>query len=195
MLVREETGRSRRNFAGAFALGLCVLTLPSVSRGDSFRVVAPMLSSSSGVATAPGWSLHAVLGSAISDATIARLLPSGSSAAFFSAVSVQSIDTAPSNSPQFTFSLSCASPIIQAGGAAITYAIGSASGSTRVNLRVFDLAGRLVTTLFDGDRQPGIYKVAWNTETDSRAPVQSGIYFCHIDAGAFHATTRMVLIR
>ncbi len=65
-----------------------------------------------------------------------------------------------------------------------------------VTLHVFDLAGRLVNTLVDGDDQSsGSYAVTW-TGRDSRGrTMPSGTYFYRLAAGDYTATKRMTLIR
>jgi len=62
--------------------------------------------------------------------------------------------------------------------------------STHVRLRVFDGLGRAVATLADGIEQPGAHEA-----TLDAAKLASGVYYYRIEAGAFAATKRMVLIR
>ena len=60
----------------------------------------------------------------------------------------------------------------------------------RVKLDVFDLAGRLVGTLVNGERPAGYHQVTWDA---SKLP--SGIYFCRVEAGSFTAVKKMILIK
>ncbi len=63
------------------------------------------------------------------------------------------------------------------------------------SLRVYDLAGRLVTTLVDGPLAAGRHESSWNG-TDARgAAVASGIYLCELRAGRFRQTQRMTLLK
>jgi hypothetical protein len=67
--------------------------------------------------------------------------------------------------------------------------------SRNVLLRVFDVSGRLVTTLVDGFQEAGFKSVTWNG-TDSRGmTVSSGVYFYQITAGDWSEQKKMVLLR
>ena len=67
---------------------------------------------------------------------------------------------------------------------------------TSVVLRIYDVSGRLVRTLFDGEVIPaGRRRVVWNGTDQSGTSVASGVYFYHLAAGDFEETKRMVLIR
>src|SRR5213075_1182375 len=46
-----------------------------------------------------------------------------------------------------------------------------------VRLEIFDVAGRLVRTLVDGDMRPGAYQRVWNGTTQAGTQAPSGIYF------------------
>ena len=65
-----------------------------------------------------------------------------------------------------------------------------------VHLRIFNILGQRVATLYDGLQSAGYQKVQWN------ASVSSGIYFYRIEATAvngstkhFVATKKMLLLR
>ena len=64
-----------------------------------------------------------------------------------------------------------------------------------VSLRIYDAAGRLVTTLIDESRSAGQYEAAWNGTGDAGGAVTSGVYFYRLVAGDFVQTKKMVLIR
>lgn len=60
----------------------------------------------------------------------------------------------------------------------IIYAVSNSSSSdSRVSLRVFDRAGRLVRTLAQGRTAPGHHSLAWDGRNDSGRLVPAGIYF------------------
>jgi hypothetical protein len=65
----------------------------------------------------------------------------------------------------------------------------------RVHLAVFDLAGRLVRTLVDGDRPAGADGVMWDGCDASGRGLASGTYFARLEAGGERAVTRMSLVR
>ena len=61
---------------------------------------------------------------------------------------------------------------------------------SRVRLRVYDVAGRVVATLIDQDMGPGIHKTEWNASN-----VASGIYFYRIQTQGFVRTKKLVLLK
>jgi photosystem II stability/assembly factor-like uncharacterized protein len=62
--------------------------------------------------------------------------------------------------------------------------------TAKVTLAVYDETGRLVKTLLQGNKSAGAYEVNFNAET-----LASGVYFARLQAGDFHATERMVLVK
>jgi hypothetical protein len=70
-------------------------------------------------------------------------------------------------------------------------------GPETVNLRLFDLSGRLVKTLQRGaPLAPGEYTVAWDTHDDRGQPLPSGVYFLRLEIGRDkRVETAKVLVR
>ena len=66
---------------------------------------------------------------------------------------------------------------------------------TSVELKVYDLRGRLVATLVDEARAPGDYVEVWGGTDASGRAVASGTYFARFAAGGVVQTQRMVLLR
>ena len=65
-----------------------------------------------------------------------------------------------------------------------------------VSLRIYNVAGQLVKTLVDGQRNAGqIYEANWNGLNDSGQPVSSGVYFYKLAATNFAQTKKMVLMK
>lgn len=65
-----------------------------------------------------------------------------------------------------------------------------------VNLRVYDLSGRLVQTLVNAQLQAaGPQETVWRGLDDQGRAQPSGIYFYRLEAGGLSATKRMTLIR
>jgi flagellar hook assembly protein FlgD len=64
-----------------------------------------------------------------------------------------------------------------------------------VQLRVFDLAGRLVRTLIDEDIVAGEHAIVWNGLDDHGRQVASGAYYYRLTAPEFSDTQKMVLIK
>ncbi len=70
-----------------------------------------------------------------------------------------------------------------------------------VQLDIFDLNGRLVTTIADGSFGVGRHQATWNGSTAKGEPVASGVYFCRLSAtgsstgaGAVYTQTRKMLL-
>ena len=66
---------------------------------------------------------------------------------------------------------------------------------TRVTLKVYDLRGRVVRTLIDDIRAPGVHTAFWNGQDDSGRGVASGVYLYRLGAGDFSQTRKMVLLK
>jgi hypothetical protein len=64
-----------------------------------------------------------------------------------------------------------------------------------VDLRVFDVAGRLVRTLVSGRLDDGDHLVPWQGRDDAGRPVASGVYFYRLETGDFSESRRMVLAK
>jgi hypothetical protein len=65
-----------------------------------------------------------------------------------------------------------------------------------VSLRVYNVAGQLVTTLVDGHRNAGkVYEASWNGLNNSGQPVSSGVYFYKLVAKGFTQTKKMVSVK
>jgi hypothetical protein len=63
-------------------------------------------------------------------------------------------------------------------------------GESEVNLSIFDILGRQVATLTDGDQDAGPHQVTWNA-----ADCPSGVYFYRLKANENIVTKRMLLLR
>ncbi|MEE9554236.1 MAG: choice-of-anchor V domain-containing protein [candidate division Zixibacteria bacterium] len=61
---------------------------------------------------------------------------------------------------------------------------------SHITIEIYDILGRAVETLYEGERQAGYHQVIWNANS-----VSSGVYYYRIWAGAFSETKRMVLLR
>jgi hypothetical protein len=66
---------------------------------------------------------------------------------------------------------------------------------SEVSIRVYDVAGRIVTTLVDGVSDPGRHVAVWNGTNDHGDAVGSGIYFCSMEAPDFHESRKMTLLK
>jgi hypothetical protein len=78
------------------------------------------------------------------------------------------------------------------GTTAVSYALAQAG---RVQLGIYDVSGRLVRKLVDGERHAGVETVVWNGTAESGARLQAGVYFVRLAAPGFRETRRVILLK
>jgi hypothetical protein len=66
----------------------------------------------------------------------------------------------------------------------------SLAEASNVELGVYDLSGRLVTTLVEGEMEAGEHLISWDA-----SEVSSGVYFYKLTAGEYRAAKRMMLVK
>ena len=69
-----------------------------------------------------------------------------------------------------------------------------------VTLRVYDVLGREVVTLLDGERTGGVHAMQWDGKNSSGNQVESGVYYCRMSVRAssgqqFNQAQRMVFMK
>lgn len=64
-----------------------------------------------------------------------------------------------------------------------------------VTLTVYNARGERVTTLLNGERQPGSYTLSWNGESENGSRVGSGVYFLRMESPGGAQTLKLVLAR
>jgi len=69
------------------------------------------------------------------------------------------------------------------------------AGAAVVSMQVYDITGRLVTTVNQGELPAGNHTITWNLAGPSGSPVPNGAYRVRITAGDFTATTGLMVIR
>lgn len=60
----------------------------------------------------------------------------------------------------------------------------------KINLRVYDINGRMVSKIFDGNMNAGKHSITWSGNN-----LSSGVYFYKLIAGDFNETRKMLLIK
>ena len=88
------------------------------------------------------------------------------------------------------FDLALVHPNPSQGGGRIVFTVPVRSA---VRLGIFDVQGREVARLAEGDYEPGSHSVDWDASSHGR--LQSGIYFVRLDAPGAHRVRRLVLMR
>ena len=81
-------------------------------------------------------------------------------------------------------------------GTVISYQLSVVS---KIVLEVFDLAGRKVVTLVEGEQRPGFHQVRWEGQGNTGQAVSSGVYFYRLSAvsaaGSRSRSGKMVLLK
>lgn len=65
----------------------------------------------------------------------------------------------------------------------------------RVSVHVFDVTGRVVSALFDGDAPAGPHELAWSGADARGRQVAPGVYFCRIESAGASEVRRMTVVR
>jgi hypothetical protein len=69
------------------------------------------------------------------------------------------------------------------------------AGGGKIALRIYDVGGRLITTLVDEGEGPGEKSVTWDGTNDRGRLVASGVYFYRLTSETFTKTRKMVLMK
>jgi hypothetical protein len=165
------------------------LTLASATLGSSGDLGPDFLASGGGVSVGVGDSLtllYAPSSGALSNAgswfvTVAR--------AGASALAAQQQRPAGGTLP-VRFALHVAQPNPFRSTTTIRFDLPVASA---VRLDVFDTQGRRVQTLADRTYPAGFHAVTWQPARGENGRLGPGVYFCRLEAGAFHARRKVVL--
>jgi hypothetical protein len=64
----------------------------------------------------------------------------------------------------------------------------------RVELKVFDVTGRLVRTLLNGSLDQGVHHLVWKRRLDSGKRAPSGMYYVRVRCGTFEESRSVILL-
>ena len=64
-----------------------------------------------------------------------------------------------------------------------------------VNIKVYDMLGRIVRSLVNSQQAAGYHSVKWGATSDRNEPVSAGLYIYTIQAGEFRHYRKMVLLK
>ena len=64
-----------------------------------------------------------------------------------------------------------------------------------VSLNIYDMTGRLVTTLVEGNLTEGVHMVDWNGLDSSGSMVSAGVYFYTLESSDMMMTKKMILMK
>lgn len=67
--------------------------------------------------------------------------------------------------------------------------------SEKVTVRIFDMTGRLVKALVNGEVLEGTQQINWNATDENGTAVDAGIYFLMLETGNYSETKRLSVVR
>ncbi|HXV13200.1 MAG TPA: FlgD immunoglobulin-like domain containing protein, partial [Candidatus Krumholzibacteria bacterium] len=67
--------------------------------------------------------------------------------------------------------------------------------AVETSVKVYNVTGRLVTTLVESPHAPGRYRTGWSAQDDQGASVASGVYYVKLTIGRRSVTQRMVQLK
>ncbi|MEE8288122.1 MAG: FlgD immunoglobulin-like domain containing protein, partial [Nitrosomonadaceae bacterium] len=70
-----------------------------------------------------------------------------------------------------------------------------AGSGVEVELKIYNILGKLVYTLVDELKRPGHYTVIWNGRYENGLRAASGVYLFQLKAGDFVKVRKMLLLK
>lgn len=67
--------------------------------------------------------------------------------------------------------------------------------TAHVELAIFDITGRKIVTLYNGEQPTGFHHTQWNGLDVRGNQVGTGVYLCHLIAGNFSRTLKLVYLK
>ena len=64
-----------------------------------------------------------------------------------------------------------------------------------VNITIYDMMGKVVSTLVNAQQSAGFKTLQWNATNYSGMPISAGLYIYTIQAGEFNQTRKMILLK
>jgi len=71
----------------------------------------------------------------------------------------------------------------------------SAPKDGNIQIEVYNILGKKVRTLFDGQQAAGTYEVRWNARDDYGSTLSSGVYLITLRSGNFVTAKRITLLK
>ncbi|HKA24119.1 MAG TPA: FlgD immunoglobulin-like domain containing protein [Candidatus Eisenbacteria bacterium] len=93
--------------------------------------------------------------------------------------------------PTYQFALGAAHPNPSSGTVAFSFTMAQQGPA---QIRVYDVAGRLVKTLASGTAEAGPHDLVWNATDDGGRRVGAGVYFYRMDAGSWRSQRKVVFL-
>jgi len=67
--------------------------------------------------------------------------------------------------------------------------------NTDVQITIYNVLGRKVKQIVNGEQVSGKHKITWNGTNDLGQPVSAGVYFYRAETGDFVKTKKMVFLK
>ena len=64
-----------------------------------------------------------------------------------------------------------------------------------VNITIYDMMGKVVASLVDGQQSAGFKTLQWDATNQSGMPISAGLYIYTIQAGEFNQTRKMIFLK
>jgi hypothetical protein len=69
------------------------------------------------------------------------------------------------------------------------------AASQEIDLKIYNIAGQCIRTLYSGRAQAGYHRLVWNGRSDTGEPVSSGVYSCVLRGEGYHQTIKLVFLK
>jgi hypothetical protein len=66
---------------------------------------------------------------------------------------------------------------------------------TQVTIDIYNISGQKISTLAQGQHEPGRYRIQWNATNNYGKPLSSGMYIYRIRAGNFASVKKLILMK
>jgi hypothetical protein len=66
--------------------------------------------------------------------------------------------------------------------------------TSRVSLKIYDISGRLVSTVYEGSAEAGEHSLSWDRRSDSGRTLSSGIYFMQLSTAEGSVNSKMIVL-
>jgi len=183
----------RMNFAvSSICLGASLLGgLPQVSAAIGHEIRRYVLGGGGGMVTSSTYQMHGTIGQpivgAVQSTTYALYSGFWGPVSGATSGSPDAIGTAPAR-----FHLLASRPNPFRTGTNIGFGVPVGGGPMK--LKVFDIEGRLVRTLIDGDRAAGYTAEYWDGRDDADRTVGSGVYFYQLESRDGHQAKKVIYL-
>jgi len=77
----------------------------------------------------------------------------------------------------------------------IRFGVPENSSGKNIQLKIFNVLGQVISTLLNGEIEPGYHEIQWNGTNDLGTKVASGVYFYRVSGAGQSLVKKMVLIK